>query len=131
MGATTNRDDSGNLDFTYQLARSLCLLAAVAADLQPIDTVSVNFKDANALKHESETARRAGFTGKIAIHPDQVDVINAAFAPSPEDIAHANRVIEAFVSGAGTVALDGKMLDMPHLKQARRTLALAASLRSR
>ncbi len=131
VGATTNRDDSGNLDFTYQLARSLCLLAAVAAEVQPIDTVSVNFKDADALRKESETARRAGFTGKIAIHPDQVDVINAAFTPSPEDIAHANRVIEAFASGAGTVALDGKMLDMPHLKQARRTLALAASLRSR
>src|SRR5258708_459009 len=98
VGASTNRDASGNLDFTYQLARSLCLLAAVAADVQPIDTVSVNFKDANALKHESETARRAGFTGKIAIHPDQVDVINAAFAPSPEDIPPAHRGTEAFPS---------------------------------
>ncbi len=131
VGATTNRDASGNLDFTYQLARSLCLLAAVAADVQPIDTVSVNFKDASALKQESENARRAGFTGKIAIHPDQVEVINDAFTPSPEDVAYANRVIEAFASGAGTVALDGKMLDMPHLKQARRILGLAASLRSR
>ena len=131
VGASTNRDAAGNLDFTYQLARSLCLLAAVAADVQPIDTVSVNFKDADALRKESEIAHRAGFTGKIAIHPDQVDVINAAFTPSPEDVAYANRVIEAFATGAGTVALDGKMLDMPHLKQARRTLALAASLRSR
>jgi citrate lyase subunit beta / citryl-CoA lyase len=131
VGATTNRDASGNLDFTYQLARSLCLLAAVAADVQPIDTVSVNFKDAAALRQESEIARRAGFTGKIAIHPDQVDVINDAFTPSPEDVAYANRVIDAFASGAGTVALDGKMLDMPHLKQARRVLALAVSLRSR
>ncbi|MFZ0681207.1 HpcH/HpaI aldolase/citrate lyase family protein [Candidatus Binatus sp.] len=131
VGATTNRDASGNLEFTYQLARSLCLLAAVAADVQPIDTVSVNFKDAAALIQESEIARRAGFTGKIAIHPDQVEVINDAFTPSPEDVAYADRVIEAFASGAGTVALDGKMLDMPHLKQARRTLALAGSLRSR
>ncbi len=131
VGASTNRDAAGNLDFTYQLARSLCLLAAVAADVQPIDTVSVNFRDADALKKESETAHRAGFTGKIAIHPDQVDVINAAFTPSSDDVAYANRVIEAFASGAGTVALDGKMLDMPHLKQARRTLALAASLGSR
>jgi citrate lyase subunit beta / citryl-CoA lyase len=131
VGASTNRDAVGNLDFTYQLARSLCLLAATAADVQPIDTVSVNFKDAAALKNESEIARRAGFTGKIAIHPDQVDVINAAFTPSPEDVAYANRVIEAFKSGAGTVALDGKMFDMPHLKQARRTLALATLLRSR
>jgi len=131
VGATTNRDASGNLEFTYQLARSLCLIAAVAADVQPIDTVSVNFKDAAALCQESEIARRAGFTGKIAIHPDQVDVINDAFTPSPEDIAYANRVIEAFATGVGTVALDGKMLDMPHLKQARRTLALAGSLRAR
>ena len=131
VGATTNRDASGNLEFTYQLARSLCLLAAVAAEVQPIDTVSVNFKDAAALRQESEIARRAGFTGKIAIHPDQLDVINDAFTPSPEDVAYANRVIEAFASGVGTVALDGKMLDMPHLKQARRTLALAGSLRSR
>jgi citrate lyase subunit beta / citryl-CoA lyase len=131
VGASANRGPDGNLDFTYQLARSLCLLAAVAADVQPIDTVSVNFKDAEALKKESEAARRAGFTGKIAIHPDEVDVINAAFTPSAEDVAYANRVIEAFASGAGTVALDGKMLDMPHLKQARRTLALASSLRSR
>jgi citrate lyase subunit beta / citryl-CoA lyase len=131
IGATTNRDERGTLDFTYQLARSLCLLAAVAAEIQPIDTVSVNFKDAAALKRESETARRAGFTGKIAIHPDQVDVINAAFSPAAEEIDHAKRVIEAFATGAGTVALDGKMLDMPHLKQARRILALAAALRSR
>ena len=131
VGASTNRDASGDLEFTYKLARSLCLLAAVAADVQPIDTVSVNFKDADALKKESEAARRAGFTGKIAIHPDQVDVINAAFTPGAEDVAYANRVIEAFKSGVGTVALDGKMLDMPHLKQARRVLALAASLQSR
>ena len=131
VGATTNRDDSGNLEFTYQLARSLCLLAAVAADVQPIDTVSVSFKDAAALRQESETAHRAGFTGKIAIHPDQVDVINDAFTPSAEDVAYANRVIDAFASGAGTVALDGKMLDMPHLKQARRILAIATSLGSR
>jgi citrate lyase subunit beta/citryl-CoA lyase len=131
LGASTNRTGDGSLEFTYQLARSLCLLAAVAADVQPIDTVSVNFKDADALKKESVAALRAGFTGKVAIHPDQVDVINAAFTPSAEDVAHANRVIQAFSGGAGTVALDGRMLDMPHLTQARRVLALAASLRSK
>lgn len=131
LGASTNRTGDGSLEFTYQLARSLCLLAAVAADVQPIDTVSVNFKDADALKKESVAALRAGFTGKIAIHPDQVDVINSAFTPSAEDVAHANRVIQAFSGGAGTVALDGRMLDMPHLTQARRVLALAASLRSK
>ena len=131
LGASTNRTGDGSLEFTYQLARSLCLLAAVAAGVQPIDTVSVNFKDADALKKESVAALRAGFTGKVAIHPDQVDVINAAFTPSAEDVAHANRVIQAFSGGAGTVALDGRMLDMPHLTQARRVLALAESLRSK
>jgi citrate lyase subunit beta/citryl-CoA lyase len=131
LGASTNRTGDGSLEFTYQLARSLCLLAAVAAGVQPIDTVSVNFKDADALKKESVAALRAGFTGKVAIHPDQVDVINAAFTPSAEDVAHATRVIQAFSGGAGTVALDGRMLDMPHLTQARRVLALAELLRSK
>jgi citrate lyase subunit beta/citryl-CoA lyase len=123
LGASTNRDDDGNLDFTYRLARSLCLAAAVSANVQPIDTVFVDFKDGEGLGRESRAALRAGFTGKIAIHPDQVAIINDAFTPTPEDIAHAKRVIEAFASGAGTVALDGKMLDMPHLKQAHRVLA--------
>lgn len=131
VGASTNRDESGALGFTYQLARSLCLLAAVAANVQPIDTVSVNFRDGAALRTESVSALKEGFTGKLAIHPDQVDVINEAFTPSAEDLAHANRVVEAFASGAGTVGLDGKMLDMPHLKQARRVIALAEMHRGR
>lgn len=125
LGANTNRDENGELDFTYRLARSMCLLAAVAADVEPIDTVFVDFRDPDGLFRESQAARRAGFTGKIAIHPDQVDPINRAFTPAPDEIEHARRVIEAFASGAGTVALDGKMLDMPHLKQARRLLASA------
>lgn len=74
---------------------------------------------------EQRQARRAGFTGKIAIHPEQVEVINRAFTPSAEEVAYARRVIEAFGSGVGTVSLDGKMLDLPHLKQARRVLAMA------
>ena len=122
LGASTNRDDDGNLDFTYRLVRSLCLAAAVSANVQPIDTVFVDFKDGEGLGRESRAALRAGFTGKIAIHPDQVAIINNAFTPTPEDIAHAKRVVEAFANGAGTVALDGKMLDMPHLKQAQRVL---------
>ena len=131
LGASTNKDADGNLDFTYRLARSLCLLAAVAAQIQPIDTVFVNYKDSDGLRLESQAALRAGFTGKVAIHPDQVDVINAAFTPTADDIAHARRVVDAFSTGAGTVGLDGKMLDMPHLKQARRVLSLAEQLRSR
>jgi citrate lyase subunit beta / citryl-CoA lyase len=123
LGASTNRDDDGKLEFTYRLARSLCLAAAVSANVQPIDTVFVDFRDSEGLARESRAALRGGFSGKIAIHPDQVAIINDAFTPTPEDIAHAKRVIEAFANGAGTVSLDGKMLDMPHLKQAQRVLA--------
>jgi citrate lyase subunit beta/citryl-CoA lyase len=122
LGATTNRDESGELEFTYRLARSLCLLAAVAAEVEPIDTVFTDFKDAKGLLREAQAARRAGFTGKIAIHPDQVEPINHSFTPSADEIEYAQRVVKAFSSGAGTVALDGKMLDMPHLKQAQRVL---------
>jgi citrate lyase subunit beta/citryl-CoA lyase len=129
LGAATNRDDKGELEFTYRLARSLCLAAAVAAEVQPLDTVFTDFRDSEGLHAESRAAARAGFTGKIAIHPDQVPVINQAFTPTPDDLAHARRVIEAFATGAGTVALDGKMLDMPHLKQAQRLLARAGAAR--
>src|SRR5262249_35761402 len=122
VGASTNRDESGNLEFTYRLARSLCLLAAVAAEVEPIDTVFTDFRDSKGLVRESQAARRAGFTGKIAIHPDQVEPINQSFTPSAEEVEYARRVVKAFSSGAGTVALDGKMLDMPHLKQAQRVL---------
>jgi len=129
LGAASNRDEKGELEFTYRLARSLCLAAAMAANVQPLDTVFVDFRDSEGLRAESRAAARAGFTGKIAIHPDQVPIINEAFTPTAEDVAHARRVIEAFAAGAGTVALDGKMLDMPHLKQAQRVLAMAATPR--
>ena len=122
LGASTNRDESGEFELTYRIARSMCLLGAVAAEVEPIDTVFTNFRDTEGLVRESVAARRAGFTGKIAIHPDQVEPINRSFTPTPEEIEYARRVVAAFSSGAGTVGLDGKMLDMPHLKQARRVL---------
>jgi citrate lyase subunit beta/citryl-CoA lyase len=127
LGATTNRDADGSLAFTYRLARSLCLAGAKAASVAPIDTLWSNFRDSDGLEKDAIAARKEGFTGKIAIHPDQVAVINKAFTPSEEDIAHARRVVAAFESspGIGTVGLDGQMLDMPHLKQARATLAAA------
>jgi len=128
VGASTNRDPGGDLDFPYKLARALCLMAATSAGVQPIDTVYTDFRDPEGLRRDSERARRSGFTGKIAIHPDQVDVINAAFTPAADEVAYAKRVIEAFSTGAGTVGLDGKMLDMPHLKQARRVLEIAGRL---
>lgn len=130
VGASTNRLLDGEYEFTYKLARSLCLLGAKAAGVAPIDTVWTNFRDPEGLKADSEAARRAGFTGKIAIHPDQVDIINAAFSPDPKELEFARKVVEGFAAagGAGTIQIDGKMLDKPHLTQAQRLLALAARM---
>lgn len=127
LGASTNRRPNGDYDTVYQLARALTLSGAVAAGVQPIDTISANFSDAEGLERDVRASCASGFTGKIAIHPDQVHVINRAFSPSPEALAWSQRVVDVFESnpGMGTVGLDGKMLDMPHLKQARRVLALA------
>ncbi len=124
LGATTNRGADGELAFVYQLARALCLAAAVAADVQPVDTVYPDFRDLEGLERNASRARMDGFTGKIAIHPDQVPIIQRAFTPTPAELAHARDVVAAFAANpsAGTVALDGKMLDRPHLTQARKTL---------
>jgi len=129
LGASGNRDADGQWSFTYRLARSRCLVAARAAGVAPIDTVYADFRDPEGLRAGAELARREGFTGQLAIHPDQVPVINRAFTPSADEVAHARRVIAAFEAapGAGTVSLDGHMLDMPHLKQARQILALAGA----
>jgi citrate lyase subunit beta / citryl-CoA lyase len=128
IGASTNVDDSGQWALTYKMVRSLCLLAARAAGVQAIDTLFVNFKDEAGLRASSRAARAEGFTGRVAIHPSQVSAINESFMPSPEEIAHAKRVIAAFdaAPGAGTVGLDGKMLDIPHLKQAQAVLTQAS-----
>jgi len=127
VGALNNKDSDGNWTQPYQLARSLCLFAAHAAGVEAIDTLYANFRDADGLHASCREARRDGFGGKLAIHPAQVDVINEAFTPDADEIAHARQVVELFDSnpGAGTLALGGVMLDMPHLKQARRTLAMA------
>jgi len=127
LGASSNRDASGEFTFTYKLARSLCLLASAHAQIQAIDTLSVDFKDMQALALDVQHARREGFSGKLAIHPDQVEVINQGFMPSAHDISHAQRIVDAFAqaNGAGTVQLDGKMVDKPHLTQALRLLNLS------
>jgi citrate lyase subunit beta/citryl-CoA lyase len=131
LGASTKQDEDGSLAFTYRLARSLCLAGAKAAGVEAVDTLWSDFRDPDGLEKDSAAARKAGFNGKIAIHPDQVAVINSAFVPGSEDITQAKRVVAAFESspGAGTVGLDGKMLDIPHLKQARATLAAAENAR--
>jgi len=127
LGASSKYDANGELAFTYRLARSLCLAGAVAAGVQPVDGVFADFRDEEGLRREAEAAQREGFTGKLAIHPAQVPVINDAFVPTPEEIGHAKAVIEAFEAEpeAGTVSVNGAMVDRPHLEQARRVLERA------
>jgi len=125
IGATANRNSDGSWTSPYQLVRNLCLFAAHAAGVKAIDTVFTDFRDSEGLAQNCVEARRDGFSGKLAIHPAQVEVINRAFTPSEEEIAHARQVVELFAAnpGAGTLALDGAMLDIPHLEQARKILA--------
>ena len=127
VGAATNLDADGSWTSPYRLARSLCLFAANARGVTAIDTVYTDFRDPQGLRRCCEEARRDGFDGKIAIHPDQVAVINAAFTPSEEEREYARRVVELFAANpdAGTLSLDGKMLDAPHLKQALKILDAA------
>ena len=128
LGASSKYDESGELSFTYRLARSLCLAGAVAAGVQPVDGVFADFRDEKGLRAEAEAARREGFTGKLAIHPAQVPVINAAFTPSDEEVRHAEEIVAAFEAqpDAGVLSVGGKMVDRPHLVQARRVLERAA-----
>ena len=129
LGASSNLDLAGGWALTYRLVRSLTLLGAKAAGIQAIDTLYVDFRDEAGLRESSRAARAEGFTGRLAIHPAQVAAINASFMPSPEEIAHAQRIVAAFAAapGVGTVGLDGRMVDLPHLKQAESLLALAAA----
>ena len=125
IGATSNKKDNGEFDEAFVLARSLCLLAASHAGVQAIDTLSGDFRTADSLQADVRRARRQGFSGKLAIHPDQVAIINAGFTATPEELQHAQRIVDAFAqaNGAGAVQLDGKMVDKPHLTQALRLLA--------
>jgi len=127
VGASTNLDASGGWALTYRMVRSLTLLAAHAAGVPAIDTLFVDYKDDTGLRESCRAARAEGFSGRIAIHPAQVAGINQSFTPSAAEIEHAQRVVAAFAaaSGTGTVGLDGKMLDIPHLKQAKGVLAQA------
>lgn len=125
IGAETNRDDDGLLTAPYRLARTLTLLAAAAAGVPAFDGIFANFHDLDGLRRECEVARRDGFSGKLAIHPAQVEVINQSFTPSAEAIARATAIVEAFAANpaTGVVSLEGEMLDRPHLLRAQRVLA--------
>jgi citrate lyase subunit beta/citryl-CoA lyase len=125
LGATDNKEPDGSWTFPYQLARAQCLFAASAAEGAALDTVYTDFRDSAGLERDCRRSRRDGFVGRLAIHPDQVATINRAYAPSEAEIAHARRIVAAFDAnpGAGALAMDGKMVDLPHLKAARKILA--------
>ena len=125
LGALTNKEPNGEWTFPYQLARAQCLFAAGAAGVVALETLYADYRDQDGLAESCRIARRDGFVGRLAIHPDQVATINACFTPSEADLAHARRVVAAFACqpDAGTVGLDGRMYDRPHLVAAKRTLA--------
>ncbi len=126
LGATNRRPD-GVYDDTFRLVRALCVIAAQAAGVEAIDTIYADFRDEAGLRAKSQAAQRAGFTGKLAIHPAQLDPINETFSPNPDEIAWAREVVAAFAANpeAGTIGLAGKMVDRPHLVLAERILSRA------
>lgn len=128
LGATDNRGEYGGYDFTYEVARSLCLVGAAAAGVPAIETIHGDFRDEAGLRKRAAQMRRAGYRGMLAIHPAQVDVINETFMPSAEEQAAAREIVELFAAnpGAGTIGYKGAMLDRPHLARAQALLALAA-----
>lgn len=129
LGALTNKDVNGDFAFPYLMVRAQTLLAAKAAGVQAIDTLYDNFRDKDGLRMRAKSAFAQGFTGMLAIHPAQVEIINTSFTPTEAQIRRAQAVIQAFDNhpGAGVVSVDGKMKDMPHLKQAQNILAIFES----
>ena len=132
LGAATNRDEDGRFSFTYRMVRSMCLLAAKAAGVEADRYICSPISAIRPASNDMPARRNAKASpGMLAIHPDQVDPINAAFSPSAADVEHARRVVAAFASGAGVASLDGKMLDQPHLKQARHVIARDELIRAK
>jgi len=127
VGASAIRTASGEFTAPVMLARNLCLFGAHAAGVQAIDAIYADFHDEAGLKREADDAARDGFTGKMAIHPAQIAVINAAFTPAPDAIAEARDIVDAFAANpsAGAIGLHGRMIDRPHLTRALRLLARA------
>jgi citrate lyase subunit beta / citryl-CoA lyase len=125
IGASSNKNPDGSYGFTYELARSLTVLGAATAGVAAIETISADFKDLEALRLRAEKVRRDGFRGMLAIHPAQVDVINAAFTPSAEEVAEAREIVAIFDAnpGVGAIGYKGGMLDRPYLSRALSLLA--------
>jgi citrate lyase subunit beta/citryl-CoA lyase len=127
LSASENRNPDGSYAFTYLLARSLCLIGAATAGVLPIETIQGDFKDLDGLRKRAEQVRRDGYRGMLAIHPTQVDVINAAFTPSAEEVAAAQEIVDLFAAnpGVGAIGHKGGMLDRPYLARAQTVLAMA------
>jgi citrate lyase subunit beta/citryl-CoA lyase len=127
IGASSNRDPDGGYSFTYELARSLCLLGAAAAGVGAVETIHGDFRDLEGLRQRAEKVRRDGYRGMLAIHPAQVDIINAAFTPTADEVAAAEEIVALFAAhpGAGAIGFKGAMLDRPHLARARLLLSRA------
>lgn len=133
IGSSSNRDEDGNWLPIYEMARSFCLLAAAAAEVPAIDTVFTDYKNVDGLRRYAANARRDGFSGMLAIHPAQIDVINKAFIPTNKEVENAARIVALFAEnpGAGAIGMDGKMFDRPHLTQACHLLEMAQQSRKK
>lgn len=131
IGSASTRLSGGEFREPFRLVRNLCLFGAVSAAVEPVDTVYTGFRDLAGLKSECEASAADGFTGKLAIHPAQVPVINEAFTPSADAIEKAEAIVAAFSENpdAGTIGLDGEMIDIPHLRRSERLLARAAAMK--
>lgn len=130
LGASANRNDDGSYRFTYELARSLTVLGAAVAGVTAIETICADFTDLDSLRRRAEAVRRDGFGGMLAIHPAQIHVINRAFTPTSDEIAHAREIVAIFAAnpGVGAIGYQGGMLDRPHLSRAQRLLKLAGQV---
>ncbi|KHK92502.1 HpcH/HpaI aldolase/citrate lyase family protein [Novosphingobium malaysiense] len=130
IGASSNRNPDGSYSFTYEMARSFCVMGAATAGVTAIETISADFRDLDALKARAEKVRRDGYGGMLAIHPAQIPVINAAFTPTDEEIAEAQEIVDVFAAnpGVGAIGWKGGMLDRPYLARAERLLKQAGKL---
>ena len=129
LGSTRNRGPDGSYLDIYKHCRNMTLICAAAGNVQAIDTVFVDFKDSKGLQNDCEEASWMGYTGKMTIHPDQLEVVNAAFSPGETEVSTAKRLIEAFAEaekqGLMAIAFEGQMVDVPHLNRAKKLLARA------
>ena len=129
LGSARNRGPDGSYLEVYKHCRNMTLISAAAGGVQPIDTVFVDFKDKIGLEKDCQEAAWMGYTGKMTIHPDQIDLVNIAFSPTKEEIEKAKRLVEAFAAaekeGLMAITFEGQMVDAPHLNRAKKLLSRA------